>query len=283
MTVERRALFLSKVMAPPSPTATDLPKTPPESPAVFHYTLPSPGLVSPLALFGALNDKSATGPLSYARDPWVEQVDFRRRTKSTPSKPVGIRPATRHKSVPSLDEITARLALGATIRATSPEGEQRVTRLPAFLARARQTPSPPAGHETRLKVSGGLDRLKQRVQAPRPMKAPSLSLSPPKSPMSPMSPNIEVTTTVVPRITTRLSNDLSESNLLALDSRERRAKDMLCTLRRRTRPSEYGYSGRNEAEERDDRRLKRRSAPAELTPLPRAGFEHPVLALPGAF
>lgn len=38
--VERRALFLSKVQAPPSPRATLLPKTPPESPAIFHYSLP---------------------------------------------------------------------------------------------------------------------------------------------------------------------------------------------------------------------------------------------------
>lgn len=35
--IERRALFLSKVLAPPSPTATCTPKTPPESPAIFHY------------------------------------------------------------------------------------------------------------------------------------------------------------------------------------------------------------------------------------------------------
>lgn len=32
--LERRALFLSKVAEPPSPTATTIPKTPPESPAV---------------------------------------------------------------------------------------------------------------------------------------------------------------------------------------------------------------------------------------------------------
>lgn len=38
--VVRRALFLSKVLAPPSPTATTLPKTPPESPAIFHYVCP---------------------------------------------------------------------------------------------------------------------------------------------------------------------------------------------------------------------------------------------------
>src|SRR2546421_296785 len=70
--VERRALFLSKVQAPPSPTATMTPKTPPDSPAIFHYTLPSPGLVSPLAMFDNLNDNNDSAPHK-----WVEQVDFR--------------------------------------------------------------------------------------------------------------------------------------------------------------------------------------------------------------
>jgi hypothetical protein len=52
---ERRALFLSKLHAPPSPTATTTPETPPESPLVFHYTLPSPCLTSPLAVFEAVD------------------------------------------------------------------------------------------------------------------------------------------------------------------------------------------------------------------------------------
>lgn len=74
MTAERRALFLSKIGAPPSPTAISLPKTPPESPAIFHYSLPSPGLVSPLAHFETLEEEDD----EFApRKVWVEQVDFK--------------------------------------------------------------------------------------------------------------------------------------------------------------------------------------------------------------
>src|SRR6202044_2363180 len=75
--VERRALFLSKLQAPPSPSAVSLPKTPPDSPAIFHYTLPSPGLNSPLALFDALSHNTLANIGLQSVEPWVEQVDFR--------------------------------------------------------------------------------------------------------------------------------------------------------------------------------------------------------------
>ena len=75
--VERRALFLSKIGAPPSPTATSLPKTPPDSPAIFHYSLPSPGLCSPLALFEKLGLDDQDPEERGVRKIWVEQVDFR--------------------------------------------------------------------------------------------------------------------------------------------------------------------------------------------------------------
>ncbi|KAJ3475450.1 hypothetical protein NLI96_g11832 [Meripilus lineatus] len=68
--LERRALFLSKVQAPPSPTSTLEPKTPPESPAIFHYSLPSPGLESPLAVFETLVTENPNMP---PRRTWVEQ------------------------------------------------------------------------------------------------------------------------------------------------------------------------------------------------------------------
>ena len=73
--MERRTLFLSKIDALLSPTAASLPITPPESPAVFHFTLPSgpPGLVSPLALFETLEkDKDKDCPPLVC----IEQVDF---------------------------------------------------------------------------------------------------------------------------------------------------------------------------------------------------------------
>lgn len=53
---QRRHTFLARLLASPSssPTTLTTPVTPPDSPAEFHFTLPSPGLVSPLALFETL-------------------------------------------------------------------------------------------------------------------------------------------------------------------------------------------------------------------------------------
>ncbi|KAJ7462661.1 hypothetical protein B0H11DRAFT_89327 [Mycena galericulata] len=274
--VERRALFLSKVLAPPSPTATLMPKTPPDSPAIFNYTLPSPGLVSPLALFESLNENPACGPLSYCREPWVEQVDFRipaesRKAKShsnSAPKSTHARPA---KPLPSLDQISARLSSQGHVRTPSAEAAERKLRLPAFLAQSRQ-PAP------RLTI--GVGRLQLPVRSSTPPKADIL---PPRSPCYPLSPNLQVTTLVVPRTSSSSPTELSESNLMALNSRERRAKDMLSTLRKRTRPSENGlFTGRVD-DDILERKWKRRSAPAELSPRARSGFEHPVLAMPGGF
>ncbi|KAJ7919161.1 hypothetical protein B0H13DRAFT_1990634 [Mycena leptocephala] len=249
--VERRALFLSKVLAPPSPTATLMPKTPPDSPAIFNYTLPSPGLVSPLALFESLNENPAYGPLSYFREPWVEQVDFRLPADLRKAKANGTPRSTAHanpaKPIPSLDQISARLSSQGHVRTPSAEAAERKQRLPAFLAQSRQT-------APRLTIGVG------RLQMP-------------------------VTTLVVPRTSSSSPTDeLSESNLLALNSRERRAKDMLSTLRKRTRPSENGRVSEGLMHDDTlDRKWKRRSAPAELSPRARSGFEHPVLAMPGGF
>ncbi|KAJ6574832.1 hypothetical protein B0H19DRAFT_934912 [Mycena capillaripes] len=277
--VERRALFLSKVLAPPSPTATLMPKTPPDSPAIFNYTLPSPGLVSPLALFESLNENPAYGPLSYAREPWVEQVDFRlpaelRKAKavSTPKPTTHAKPA---KPIPSLDQISARLSTQGHVRTPSAEAAERKLRLPAFLAQPRPT-------APRLTI--GVGRLQMPVRNATPDKADNLPNMPPRSPCYPLSPNLQVTTLVVPRTApTGSPTELSESNLLALNSRERRAKDMLSTLRKRTRPSENGRLSEMHDDTLVDRKWKRRSAPAELSPRARSGFEHPVLAMPGGF
>ncbi|GJJ09630.1 hypothetical protein Clacol_003854 [Clathrus columnatus] len=45
--IERRARFLAKIAESPKASAIDTPVTPPESPAIFHFCLPSPGLESP--------------------------------------------------------------------------------------------------------------------------------------------------------------------------------------------------------------------------------------------
>ncbi|KAF9036421.1 hypothetical protein BDZ89DRAFT_460549 [Hymenopellis radicata] len=273
--VERRALFLSKFAAPPSPTATTLPKTPPESPAIFHYTLPSPGLVSPLALFDSLNsDKSGSGPLSYPREPWVEQVDFR---MPSPPKNSDIPPAratTVHepkppKSLPSLDQISARLQSQGHPTIQFLDSAPRSNRLPAFLTQAH---APVANERPTLSVG----RLQLPINSKRASLPVQSSAPLPKSPNLSVGPVIQVTTIRVPRTRRMSSLDLSESNLMALNSREKTAKDMLSTLRRRI-PIE-------EEPPVDDRKWRRHSAPADLSPgKPRSGFEHPVLLLPGGF
>jgi len=270
--VERRALFLSKVLAPPSPTATFLPKTPPESPAIFNYTLPSPGLVSPLALFESLNENPAYGVL-FNREPWVEQVDFRLpvakkvEPHTTPKPRTPARPA---KPIPSLDQISARLSSKGHVRTPSAEAAERKLRLPAFLAHSR---------EPSLGPTLAVGRLKLPVRSAKPDAdtADNLPLMPPRSPCYPLSPQLQVTTLVVPRSSCLSPTALSESNLLALNSRERRAKDMLSTLKKRTE------NGLLQDTDSLDRKWKRRSAPAELSPRARTGFEHPVLAMPGGF
>lgn len=261
--VERRALFLSKVAQPPSPSAATLPKTPPESPAIFHYTLPSPGLVSPLALFESLNGN----PTMELSEPWVEQVDFRLPAQKpiVSSKPIMSR---KSQALPSLEEISARL-----------RNYGHAPRLPPLMGQAH-----PANERRRLAV--GVGRLQIPVRSPQPTKAEHLTILPPKSPCSPLSPQLQITTTVVPRSSSLSPTELSEINLLALDSRQRRAQDMLSTIRRRTIPSDLGLNGRDGdafSEANDDRKFRRQSAPADLFPRPRTGFEHPILKLPGAF
>jgi len=130
--IERRALFLSKITAPPSPTSAETAVTPPSSPAVFHFTLPSPGLASPLELFETVK----------SRDSWVEHVDYNNNcTKRMSSR------------LPSLDQITARLRPTVAVESPTPvlaayrqdEVKPRASRLPDSIrtsTRARST-SPP--------------------------------------------------------------------------------------------------------------------------------------------
>ncbi|KIY63641.1 hypothetical protein CYLTODRAFT_457927 [Cylindrobasidium torrendii FP15055 ss-10] len=277
--IERRALFLSKVMAPPSPTATSLPKTPPESPAVFHYTLPSPGLVSPLALFDALNnDESGMGHLSYPRETWIEQVDFRSVTPVKESiAPSLVNEPPTPRSMPSLAEISARIQRqGPTVIL---EPAPRVSRLPAFLAAQPAQPAKAA----RPTLSVG------RLQMPVHSKRHSMPAMP-AAPMfddeltTPPIPTIKITTTRVPHMRRHSApHELSESNVFAFNGkhaakdtlhREQTAKEMLSTLRRRMQP----------IPEEQDRKFRRHSAPADFSlGRPRSGFEHPVLLLPGGF
>ncbi|CDO72385.1 hypothetical protein BN946_scf184977.g84 [Trametes cinnabarina] len=309
--MERRALFLSKVQAPPSPSATFTPVTPPESPAVFHYSLPSPGLASPLEMFEAL--QLGKLPVEVPCQPWVEQVDFRlpedvSRNAPTKSAPAASPHKRKPQPLPSLDQITARLSLNGHVAAPAQEPPVRTSkRLPSFLRTARtggQPSTPPAPEikiappMTRPALPSVVGRLRfpARVASePEPdfeVKRPPMVIAqpspclPPASPRSPLAPKLQVTTTVVPRTASSSPVELTESNLLAFTaSRERTAHQMLTRLRRRTLPPQIGVPAPGEIDREDEaeRKSRRHSAPPELPQRERAGFSHPVLQLPGAF
>lgn len=219
-------------------------------------------MVSPLALFESLGDD----PSVACSQPWVEQVDFRLPALKS-ILPSRSKTATKKlQSLPSLEEITARL--------TSCNHDPRLL----SSAHAR-----PANERRRLAI--GVGRLQIPVRSPQPTKVGCSTILPPGSPRSPLSPQLQITTIVVPRSASLSPTELSETNLLALDSRQRRAREMLSALKRRTIPSDKGRNGRDDAmsEASDDRKFRRQSAPADLFPRPRTGFEHPILKLPGAF
>lgn len=234
---ERRALFLSKVLAPPSPAATLTPVTPPDSPAIFHFSLPSPGLASPLSLFESLS-ADTDGP-GLAREPWIEEVDFRVQlasSKKSTDLPARVQP------LPSLDQISARLNSKGSVRPLLSSVQTPSTRLPAFLTPIYSK------NKLRLDVSDHMDT------APAPPKQVR------------KLPDVPV------------SHALLKASLqpLDLDSRERRAHDMMSTIRRRTLISTVEDDSRKA-------KWKRQSAPADLMPRERTGFKHPVLHLPGGF
>ncbi|KAI0050678.1 hypothetical protein FA95DRAFT_548674 [Auriscalpium vulgare] len=317
--IERRALFLSKVAAPPSPTATATPKTPPESPAIFHYSLPSPGLVSPLALFEAIGQRKALGPIK----PWVEQVDFRRANGANgAASPMRLRlpvSSGKAKPMPSLDQISAHLtthghpviikdehhrapiALPAFLRSPSPPQAQEpapiVPAVPVAPAPAPATKSrvPPILMNRARKLSGGAPQPQERaVTKPQELavtkpqllevKKPQPLVLPPVSPRSPVDSKLQITTTVVPRSSNRSPTDLTEMNLSALNARASSRRDMISKLRRRMSGVDSSAQGRSGYDtEEEERKMKRWSAPAELPKRARHGFAHPVLALPGGF
>jgi len=106
---ERRARFLAKMYAPPSDEATMLPATPPESPALFHFTLPSPGMTSPLSLFQSLPSSHVP-----AGDLRFERVNFR-------------------AQMPTLEEISSHLKISSTSASSRPS-----IALPDFLINHHQ-------------------------------------------------------------------------------------------------------------------------------------------------
>ncbi|KAI6132664.1 hypothetical protein EDD16DRAFT_1467971 [Pisolithus croceorrhizus] len=280
--LERRAQFLSKVSEPPSPTATTTPKTPPESPAVLHCSLPSPGLESPRTVFASVSrdtcvelpdsDKSHQG--------WVEQIDFRipvgKQCSAGRASCTEVKNSARlGKFAPSLDEITARMS-SATLKRSSKDtvtcsNKRRDLRFPGVTA------------EPRPELNVGRLHMPLRELSPGPPFADGLERCILQSPPSALlTPALQVTTTVVPRTVRATPFPLSETNLHAF-SRSYTARDMIRTLKRRS-SSPPPAGGRDLSHETKDRVFQRRwSAPAELYDCGRAGFQHDMLSIPGSF
>lgn len=205
------------------------PKTPPESPAILHYSLPSPGLASPLALYESISEADQQ---AIKRQGWVEQVDFRL-PEGERVKPLRKSvPTGRGKALPSLAQISARLSaqghLPQIVHVTLPDTMVKAEptapkrRLPAFLQKNASTAAP-AKKETampvpvvvvdppvmsskprtllsigRLHVPTAKAPAAQVVDAGASLLAPAIK-SPLKSPGAPPTPKIHITTTVVPR------------------------------------------------------------------------------------
>jgi len=254
---ERRALFLSKVKAPPSPTATTTPKTPPESPSVFHYTLPSPGLVSPLTVFESVD--------KYSREGWVEKVYFeKQRTEDDLSDILPEHQKSRLR-IPSLEQISARM-LPSTINPSDYSCASAAT--------------PIITKSVHMRPLIGVGRLRMPLRGSPP---PQGTLA---SSLQPFSQHeLHRVAAVVDNTADSVSpnSKLTETNLSAFNLRGQRARDMLCTLRKRTssfvtKPL-FCDPGRID----EETKFKRHSAPAEMASHPRVGFAHPVLAMPGSF
>ena len=268
-----------------------VPKTPPESPAIFHYSLPSPGLESPLAHFEMLALEHPDEDFSQV---WVEQVDFRIPGYEY-SKPAATKKRSfplKKNALPSLEQITARLTPPGLSASRSPHSP----RLPAFLRspKKEEEPAPVQKEEKRRRALPSVGRLQlplrcNAVEVPEIKIVSPVPRLPPASPSSYEPPKLHVTTTVVPRMSSRSPDALTESNLIAFAqaSRERKAQHMLTRIRRRTVfPSQVSKDtldvpvGRPTDEEK---KLRRHSAPPELQLKDRSGFCTPVLDIPGAF
>ncbi|KAF9229509.1 hypothetical protein BS17DRAFT_24971 [Gyrodon lividus] len=288
--LERRAHFLSKVKEPLSPTAVSTPKMLPESPSIFHCSVPSPEPKSPnLAFESVMKGSENLLDINYIdskiHQGWVEQVEFLLPVGKQPyaaaKANTKLAPTTQTKSnkaTPSLDEITARLK--PADKSTKQSNCQ--SRLPSFLKTASRLSSP-APAEARHKISVGRLQLPIRTLSMNDAKfhtAPVQRLIPLQS-LDPCTPkSSEVKTTLVPRTVSVAPIALNESNLRAF-SRSNTARDMIQTLKRRNSPPPPGlgyYAGTQTST-----KLRRHSSPAELQVSGRAGFANAMLSMPGGF
>jgi hypothetical protein len=242
-----------------------VPKTPPESPRIFHHSLSSPGFEPSLALFESWSGNHADD----VPHKWVERVDFRLVDEQSKPNPSLNRSSAKACGVPSLDQISARFPR------------------PARLDDIKMTCDVLTNeHSPRPSVGIGRLRMPLRTQAilqSNDKHIPFKRLPPPLS-LVPCA-----TTYVISRSPSSSPAQLTTSNLDALSSRDQKASNMLFTLRKRRLSSEFDsiivQEPAIDSEEEAYSKLRwRRSAPADMTPLrARFGFEHPVLASPGGF
>ena len=260
---DRRALFLSKLQAPPSPEAMTIPKkAPPESPEIFPYSLSSPGLESSLTLFDSW---SGNHPDDVPHT-WVKSDDFDERSKSTPLlNHSSTKPA---RGLPSLDQISARFS-----RPTKLDD----VKMTCDALTIENLPRPSVGI--------GRLRMPLRTQVILQSDNQPTKYTPSKPLPPPLSSEPCTQTFVIPRSLSSAPAQLTGSNLNSLNSRDQKASNMLFTLRKRKLSLEFNSTAGQEIAIEGDAKLRwRRSAPADMTPLrARFGFEHPVLASPGGF
>lgn len=229
-----------------------------------------------MAVFEAMVTEDPTRP---PRQTWVEQVDFHMPNKKVS---MSIRSTPKHKGkVPSLEEITAHyVPAGVTAETTQPT---HGARLPAFLA-VRDT----AAKRRSLPADVGRLHFPVRSNSPPAPEKPAPVIHAPVAlpPSSPRSPKLQITTQVVPRTSSNSPTKFTESNLRAFEAmRTNTAQAMMSRLRHRTLPPNASRPlvsmGLSKAEE--EKKMRRRSAPPELTLRERRGFTKPPLNLPGAF
>jgi hypothetical protein len=196
--------------------------------------------------------------------PWTEQVDFRLPKSAVRSKKnCPILTFKSGKGLPSLDEISARLSFKNLSGA-----HQATPRLPSFLQKKRAPTAEPVAPATPAPITVG------RLRMPGTR---SRSASPPPErqvygvPPSPVTPKLQVTTMVIPRMPRSTTTNLTESNLETF-SRSQIAKP----ARRCSLASPMLVPA-------EDKLIRRRSAPAEAPIRARSQFRHPVLDLPGGF
>lgn len=244
------------------------PQTPLESPGIFHYSVPSPGLESPLTLFESCCDNH-TNDIPHT---WVEHVDFHMVCEQPKPKLSLNRSFTRPpRGVPSLDQISARLIPNSV-------------RLDII-----QLPCDAPTNEDSRRPSVGIGRLRMplRTQTQPILQSNNQQMEskPVPHPLS-VDPCGKPSQVVIPRSHSSTTTQFTESNLNSLNYRDQKASNMLYTLRKRTLSLEFITAGVQEGvqEEVSPKLRWRRSAPADMTPLrARSGFQHPVLTLSGGF